>query len=92
MIDHGTVLRDLGDLACARAALERALAIREAVYGHEHPDTAHSLWSLGILERDTGDTQQAGECLEEALSIFEKSLPPDHPSIKTVREDLESLE
>ena len=33
----GLVLKDLGDLAGARAALERALAIDEAAFGPDHP-------------------------------------------------------
>jgi Tetratricopeptide repeat len=33
----GLVLRDLGDLQAAKAALERAARIGEAMYGPDHP-------------------------------------------------------
>ena len=44
-----------GDLAGARAHLERALKIREATLGPEHPDVAQSLNNLGSTSgRDWG--------------------------------------
>jgi hypothetical protein len=42
----GIVLRELGDPAAARATLERALTIFEAVYGPDHPDTQKTRTNL----------------------------------------------
>jgi Tetratricopeptide repeat len=45
----GRVLRDLGDLAGARAAFERALAIWERVFGPDHPSTRKARGNLESL-------------------------------------------
>jgi hypothetical protein len=42
----GLVLSNLGDLNTARGLYERALAIREARLGPDHPDTARSRQDL----------------------------------------------
>ena len=39
----------LGELAAARAAYERALAIAEATYGPSHPEVANRLNNLGVV-------------------------------------------
>jgi len=54
------VLNDLGDLAGARAALERALGIDERVYGPDHPKVATSVNNLGSVLQDLGDLAGAG--------------------------------
>ncbi len=45
----GRVLQALGDLAGARAAFERALAICERVLGPEHPNTRNARGNLESL-------------------------------------------
>jgi Tetratricopeptide repeat len=55
MSNLGLVLRDLGDLEGARAAEERALAIREAKLGPDHPHVVSNLSNLGFVLRDAGD-------------------------------------
>ena len=45
----GSVLRALGDLAGARAAFERALAIWERVLGPNHPNTRIARGNLESL-------------------------------------------
>ena len=47
----GSLLRDQGDLDVARAYQERALNIRNRVLRPDHPHTAFSLNSLGVLPR-----------------------------------------
>jgi hypothetical protein len=47
----GSVLRALGDLAGARAAFERALAIFERFLGSEHPSTRTVRGNLESLGR-----------------------------------------
>ncbi|MBI1880664.1 MAG: tetratricopeptide repeat protein, partial [Chloroflexi bacterium] len=51
----GAVLRDLGDLAGARAAYERALAMFERFLGPEHPKTQLVRGNLAALDKMTGD-------------------------------------
>jgi tetratricopeptide (TPR) repeat protein len=74
----GLYLWQRGDLRQARAVLERALAIREAHLGADHPDTAQSLNNLGLVLHDQGIYDQARVAHERALAIRESQLGPDH--------------
>ena len=87
----GTVLKALGDLAGARAAYERALAIDEAAYGTEHPSVAIRVNNLGGVLQDLGDLAGARAAYERALAINEKFLPPDHPHNQITRTSLAAL-
>ncbi len=73
------MLQDLGDLAGARAAYERALAIDEKSFGPDHPDVATVVNNLGSVLQDLGDLAGARAAFERALAIDEKSFGPDHP-------------
>lgn len=90
--DDERVRRLERELAAAKPYLERALAIREAVLGKEHPDTATSLNNLGMLLKKNSDLAAAKSYLERALAIFEKSLGSGHPSTQTVRSNLAALQ
>ena len=57
----------------------RALAIREAALGLDHPDTAASLNNLALLLCDQGRYGEAEPLLRRALAIREAALGPDHP-------------
>jgi tetratricopeptide (TPR) repeat protein len=85
------VQQDQGDLEGARASFERALAIRETVYGRQHLDTALTLGWLGVLAQKKGNIDQARDYLEETLAIYKQFLPPNHPRIQKVRGHLEAL-
>jgi tetratricopeptide (TPR) repeat protein len=63
----------------ARALHERALAIREAHLGADHPDTASSLNNLARVLADQGAIDAARPLLERALAIREARLGADHP-------------
>jgi tetratricopeptide (TPR) repeat protein len=67
----------------ARLLYERALAIREKVFGSVHPDTATSLNTLARLLREQGDLAGARPLMERALAIREKVLGPEHPDTAT---------
>ncbi len=58
----------------------QALAIRELIFGPEHPDVADSLNYLAMLARHQDDYAQAEEFHRKALAIREKTLGPDHPA------------
>jgi len=85
------VLQDLGDLAGAKAAFERALKIDEAAYGRDHPSVAIRVNNLGGVLKALGDLAGAKAAYERALRIFRQFLPPGHPNIEIVRGNLESL-
>ena len=54
-VNHlGCVLQDLCDLAGARAAFERALAIDETAFGPDHPEAAPDGSNLGCVLRAEG--------------------------------------
>jgi hypothetical protein len=73
----------LAAYAQARPFLERALTIREQLFGPDHPDIATSFNNLGALLRAQGDLVAARPLFERALAIREKALGPEHPD--TVR-------
>ncbi len=85
------MLQDLGDLAGARAALERALAIDEAAFGPHHPNVATDVNNLGMVLQDLGDLAGARAALERALQIRREFLGEDHPRTVMVRNKLRSL-
>ena len=72
--------------------MRRALAIKEAVYGPEHPEVAITLTNLGVLQLQLGERDAAREHAQRAVAIFEASLGPEHPYTAKARDLLASLE
>jgi tetratricopeptide (TPR) repeat protein len=64
----------------AQSLYRQALAVREQVFGQEHPDVAESLNSLALLSRFQGDYEQAERLHQQVLAIREKTLGPNHPT------------
>jgi len=79
---NGTVALHQGDLDTARTLHERALAIREAHLGKDHPTTAWSLNNLANVLRDQSDLDTARTLHERALAIREARLGADHPTTR----------
>jgi tetratricopeptide (TPR) repeat protein/predicted Ser/Thr protein kinase len=77
----GSVAFREGDDERARAHWERALALREALYGEEHPLTVASLNNLGGVLYGQGELDDAAEALRRALELRERMLGPDHPDV-----------
>jgi len=77
----GLYLRGRTQLAEARAALERGLAIDEKKYGKNHTSVATIANNLGSVLRDMGELQGAKERFERALEIDEKAYGKDHTSV-----------
>jgi CHAT domain-containing protein len=75
------VLADQGDYAGARPLHERALQIREAALGPEHPNVAMSLNNLANVLLGQGDDAGARPLHERALAIREAALGPEHPDV-----------
>ncbi len=69
----------MGQYAKADPLYREALRIRQKVLAPEHPDTATSLDSLGLLYHSMGDYLKAEPLYREALRIRQKVLGPEHP-------------
>jgi tetratricopeptide (TPR) repeat protein len=65
----------------ARELFARALALTEAIYGPDHPETAGYLGRLGQMVGYLGDRALARQQLERALAIDQAAYGPDHPNI-----------
>ena len=63
-------LREKGRYKDALPLAKRALGIRERLAGPEHPDTARSLYNLGVLLFLMGELADARPHYERALAIF----------------------
>jgi hypothetical protein len=77
--------------ADARRLRERALAIREAKLGPDHPDTAWSLTNLATVLRDQGDLAGARRLQERVVAIRDANLDPDHPGTARSRRSLPAM-
>ncbi len=78
----GSVLGAEGDLAGARAHLERAVQVAEAAFGPDHADVGTCLNNLGSVLQDQGDLAGARANYERALAIAEGAYRPD-PGLAT---------
>jgi tetratricopeptide (TPR) repeat protein/transcriptional regulator with XRE-family HTH domain len=74
----GTSLYDHGFYPQSQSFQQQALAIREEVFGSEHPDVADSLNSLAKLSRIEGDYEQTEKLHLQALAIRKKTLGLNH--------------
>eukprot|EP00971_Amphidinium_carterae_P009387 185501-Amphidinium_carterae.1 len=75
----GNAYGAIGDASKTREYLERALQIKEAHSGPDHPEVARTLVNLGIAYGDLGDAAKKRDYLERALQIQEAHYGPDHP-------------
>lgn len=70
---------------------ERALAIREKVFGPKHAAVGYSLTSLAVLYRRLGKYAEAEPLQERALEIWEDVYGPDHEYVAWVLNNLATL-
>ncbi len=87
----GIYLIETARYKTARANLQRALTIKEAVYGPDHPQVAITLTNLGNVQQALGDNETARATLQRALTIFEAVYGPDHPHTRIVRNYLQEI-
>ncbi|MFL5666593.1 MAG: tetratricopeptide repeat protein [Ktedonobacteraceae bacterium] len=76
----GAFLYSHGFYPQSQSLHQQALAIREQVFGSDHPTAAESLNVLAMLSRLQGDYEQAEGFHRQALAIREKMLGPEHPA------------
>jgi Tfp pilus assembly protein PilF len=77
----GVYLIASAQFRAALSVLERALAIKEAAYGPDHPEVAITLTNLGVVQQYLGELSAARTTLERALAIKEAAYGPDHPEV-----------
>jgi tetratricopeptide (TPR) repeat protein len=71
--------------------MRRALAIKEASYGPEHPNVATSLNNLAQLLQTTNRLAEAEPLMRRVVEIFEISYGPEHPNVATSLNNLALL-
>jgi tetratricopeptide (TPR) repeat protein/transcriptional regulator with XRE-family HTH domain len=76
----GAFLHFYGFYPQSQSLHRQALAVREQVFGSEHPAVAESLNALALLARFQGDYEQAEGFHQQALAIREKTLGLEHPA------------
>ncbi|MEZ4315727.1 MAG: serine/threonine-protein kinase, partial [Polyangiaceae bacterium] len=76
---QGIAFLAMGRFADAKAAHERALALRESAAGPDHPETAVSLHNLATALCAMGDCRAARPLFERAVTLSEKTIGPEHP-------------
>jgi len=67
-----------GELDAAQDMLDEALALREEVWGSDHPQTASTLSDLAALLFRKGQFERAEELSRRALNIRETAFGADH--------------
>ena len=72
----GSVRLAAGQREAARVEFERALELKERLYGAEHLEVAIGLANLGML---TSDEPQRQAIHARTIQIFERLLGPEHP-------------
>jgi len=77
----GQYLESRAEYRAAHTILLRASAIRQAVDGPDHHETARTLGSLGIVQRELGHLDAARTSHQRALAIYEALYGPDHPEV-----------
>jgi len=80
-----------GRYAEAVTLAERALALREKVFGPEHPSVAHALSNLATLYKAQFDYVRAEPLLRRALVVYEKALGPQSPDVTLTLNNLAVL-
>ncbi|HEY7198566.1 MAG TPA: tetratricopeptide repeat protein [Candidatus Dormibacteraeota bacterium] len=77
----GGYLREYAQHDHAGQLLRRALAMRESLFGHDHPVTASTVARLGHLSSDVGRYDEAAALYRRALEARERALGPDHAEV-----------
>ena len=90
--NFGVLLRLRGEYAAAEEAHRRALTDFRRLLKKDHPFIGIALYRLGLSLQDRDLYAQAEEHYREALQIFRRTLPDNHADIRSVREQMSTLE
>jgi tetratricopeptide (TPR) repeat protein/tRNA A-37 threonylcarbamoyl transferase component Bud32 len=77
--NRGILERAAGRYDVAIEHLERALAIRRAALGEDHPDVASVLNNLGNVYQNRGDLDEAERLLTQVVEMWERVVGEEHP-------------
>ena len=80
--------RNRGDLAAARATIERASGIVSKGLGTKHPLYAAVLRDLGLVQQSAHEYPQAEQTLRQAIAIVEETQGANHPDLAQYLERL----
>ncbi len=83
--------RSRGDLAAARATLERASGIVAKGLGTKHPLYAAVLRDLGLVQQAAHEYALAEQSLRQAIAIVEETQGPNHPDLAQYLERLAAV-
>ncbi|HXJ57057.1 MAG TPA: serine/threonine-protein kinase [Verrucomicrobiae bacterium] len=76
----GNALGGVGEAERSVSHLQRALELRRARLGPDHPDTLTSMGDLAAAYLSAGKLDQALPLAEETLKLRKANLEPDHPN------------
>jgi tetratricopeptide (TPR) repeat protein/V8-like Glu-specific endopeptidase len=91
MNDFGVYLTEIAEFDKAELLLRRALGVREASFGPDHPDVVLSLINLAFLLSKTNRNSEAELLYRRSLSICENSTLLDATLLATSMNNLASL-
>lgn len=78
------VVDEQRDHGQARALLDRALEIRQSLYGAEHPAIADTLADMAVVEGRCARSKEALALGKRALAIYEAHVDPRHANVATI--------
>ena len=81
LFDYGDFLRDYGKYGIAEEIFSRSIALREALYGVEHVDTAASYNNIGEVYFYMADYEKALKYFIKAFDIRRNILVEEHRDI-----------
>ena len=87
----GTTYLNLGHLAGAERHLRKALALRQATLGSEHPDVGETTSQLAIALQDQGAYAEADVLLRRVIAIDMANFGEMHKEYATALSDLATL-
>ncbi|MEO7794765.1 MAG: tetratricopeptide repeat protein, partial [Thermoanaerobaculia bacterium] len=76
-----TALQQLRRFDEARVQLEKALALRERYWGHDHWEVAQSLGDLAALSHEAGWAKEEEHFRRAEYEVREKVQPETHPAV-----------
>lgn len=83
--------RAVGDMAQARANMEKLLPLRMVVQGAEHKDTLAAQGNLAVMRMITGEKQGAVRMQRDLVAIQTRRLGAEHPLTLHARSTLGSM-
>jgi hypothetical protein len=81
-------LKELSDLAGARALEEQVLAAESRRLPEDHADVLAARTNLAVTLHKLGDFAAARALFEQVVAVRERTMPDDHPEVQGARRNL----